>query len=645
MKTSYTPARLAVFALLALPLCQLQAQTPTPSLAPVVVTATRTATLITDQLSEVTLISRQDIERSGAQSLVQLLSLSPGLQVSPESVRGATASVFIRGSNNQHALVLVDGQRVSSATVGATAMAHLPLEQIDRVEVLRGSASSLYGSDALGGVIQVFTRQGERAPAPEAALTWGSYGTRAFSASYGGKVDGSRFRISLGRELSSGFSDIKAAKGGYYDSFNPDRDGYQQSNMALSLSQQLSPQLELGASYWASRSTKRSDNINCDPNDFVGTSCTTDFDNREQQRLESWQLRGQYRPSPAWTSVLRLGQSRDELRSWLYNPGAPAVTEPRYTTTQQQLVWQNDVRAGPGILMTALERRQTEVNSTQSYTLQSQDSDSLVLGYQAWLGKHLLQANSRKDWVTDFANQSTHSLGYGYKFQPQWLARASVGTGYKVPTFNDLYWPLDRANFYQGNPRLLPERSKNSELGVSFQSEATKASVTLYRNVVSNIIVNSYDVGLGLTTPVNVNTAVLRGLSLNGSQRWTSWTFAGAFDALHAKDTGANLLLPRRVPRTATLDASRSLGAWNYGSQLALFSHRFNDKENLQRLSGYGLLHMKLGYALSPQLRLQADLKNVLDKDHVQSQGLFQPFNVYAAAGRSVFVTLRYAPQ
>ena len=210
MKTSYTPARLAVLGGLALAASLLQAQTP--SLAPVVVTATRTATPITDQLSEITLISRQDIERSGAQSLVQLLSFSPGLQVSPESVRGATASVFIRGSNNQHALVLVDGQRVSSATVGATAIAHLPLEQIDRVEVLRGSASSLYGADALGGVIQVFTRQGERAPAPELALTLGSYGTRAASASYGGKVDGSRFRISVGRELSSGFNDIRAAK-------------------------------------------------------------------------------------------------------------------------------------------------------------------------------------------------------------------------------------------------------------------------------------------------------------------------------------------------------------------------------------------------------------------------------------------------
>lgn len=612
---------------------------------PVVVTATRTATPITDQLSEVTLISRQDIERSAADSLPQLLSQLPGVQMTGDSARGLTASVFIRGSNNQHALVLIDGQRVSSATVGATAIAHLPLAQIERVEVLRGSASSLYGADALGGVIQIFTRQGEHAPAPEASVTLGSYGTRAVSTSYGGKVDDTRFRISLGREVVTGFSDIKAPRGGYYDSFNPDRDGYQQSNLGLSLVHRLSPAWEFGATYWASRSTKRSDNANCDPKDYVGTSCTTAFDNRELQRLESWQLRTQFRPSADWTSVLRLGQSRDDLRSWLYDPGVPKVTVPRYITTQQQLSWQNDVRVGPGVWMSALERRRVALDSTQAFTVRSQDSDSLVLGYQAWLDRHLWQASVRKDWVQAMPNQATYSLGYGYKFMPRWLGRASVGTGYKVPTFNDLYWPEDYANMYRGNPLLRPERSRNAELGLGYQAQDTTASLTVYRNVVKDIIVNTYDADIGLVTPVNVNSAVLRGLTLQGSQRWTSWTFKAAFDLLDAQDTATGLQLPRRVPRSATLNASRSSGVWSYGGQLGLYSHRYNDKENLQRLSGYGLVHFHLGYALSPQLRLQARLSNVFDRDYVQAQGLYDPFNQYAVAGRSLFVTLRYAPK
>ncbi len=643
MHVFVSPARYGALALAAASAAPALAQNP--SLAPVVVTATRTATPITDQLGEVTLISRQEIERSGADSLSQLLGQLPGLQVTPDSVRGGTATVFIRGSNNQHALVLVDGQRVSSATVGATAIAHLPLSQIDRIEVLRGSASSLYGADALGGVIPVFTRQGEHAPAPEAALTVGSHGTRALSASYGGKVDDTRFRISLGREVVAGQSDIKAYRGGYYDSFNADRDGYLQSNLGLSLSQRLSAHWELGATYWASRSTKRSDNANCDPTDYVGTSCTTAFDNREQQRLASWQVRAQYRPGAHWTSVWRVGQSRDDLRSWIYNPGGPTVTTPRYITTQQQLAWQNDVRVGPGVWMTALERRQVAVDSTQTFTVKNQDSDSLVLGYQAWLDRHLLQVSVRKDWVQALPNQATHSLGYGYKFMPQWLARAAVGTGYKVPTFNDLYWPEDFANMYKGNPQLRPERSRNAEIGLGYQGQDASASLTVYRNAVRDIIVNTYDADIGLVTPVNVNTAVLRGLTLQASQRLSSWTLKAALDVLDAKDTATGLLLPRRVPRTATLDAARQQGDWSYGAQWALFSHRYNDKENEQRLGGYGLLHFHLGYALSRDLRLQARLNNVLDKNYVQAQGLYEPYNQYSTAGRSVFVTLRYAPR
>jgi vitamin B12 transporter len=618
---------------------------PVVALEEVVITATRTPTPIIDQLSDITLISRRQIEQSGAVSLPQLLSQLPGLQITPDSVRGASATLFIRGANSNHALFLIDGQRVSSATVGTTAIAQLPLEQIERIEVLRGPASSLYGADALGGVIQIFTRQGERAPAAQATVTVGSYGSRAVSASYGGKVNDTRFRVSLGREVTAGFSDIRAPKGGYYDSFNPDRDGYAQSNWALSLAQRVAPDWELGASYWVSQGTKRSDNANCDPNDWVGTSCTTAFDNRETQRLESWQIRAQYRPSAAWTSALRLGRSRDDQRSWQFNPGPPEVTVPRYTTTQQQVAWQNDVRVGSGVLMSAFERRRSAIDSTQTFTVRQQDSDSLVLGYQAWLDRHLLQVSWRKDWVQALPDQTTHSLGYGFRFAPHWLVRAAVGTGYKVPTFNDLYWPLDRASMYEGNPQLRPEQSRNVELALSHQFQDTLFNATIYRNQVTDLIVNTYDPVAGLVRPVNVNAAVLRGLSLQASRRWANWTIKGALDFIDTEESATGLKLPRRVPRQATIEALRQLGAWSYGTQLWLYSHRYNDKQNTQRLAGYGLLNFNLGYDLSPQLRLQARFTNVLDKTYVQAQGLYAPFNEYATAGRSVFVTLRYAPK
>jgi vitamin B12 transporter len=182
-------------------------------------------------------------------------------------------------------------------------------------------------------------------------------------------------------------------------------------------------------------------------------------------------------------------------------------------------------------------------------------------------------------------------------------------------------------------------------LALSHQLQDTSFNATIYRNQVTDLIVNSYDPAVGWVRPVNVNAAVLRGLSLQASRRWAHWTITGAFDFLDAEETETGLQLPRRVPRQATLEVLRRLGAWSYGTQLWLYSHRYNDKQNTQRLGGYGLVNFNLGYDLSPQLRLQARFNNVLDKTYVQAQGLFAPFNEYATAGRSVFVTLRYAPK
>lgn len=288
---------------------------PVTALEEVVVTATRTPTVMHELLGEVSLLTRSDIERSGAQTLAELLGRLPGIQVSPDAVRGANASVFMRGANHAHTLVLVDGQRISSATVGATAVQHLPLDQIERIEILRGPASSLYGSDAMGGVIQIFTG-GARGPVGgSASVTVGSFGTAASSLAYAGRIDRTRFRIQAGREYSNGFNDIKAPKGGYYDPYNSDRDGYQQSHLGLSLTSQLSDRLELSGSFMQSRAIKRSDNANCDPSDWVGTSCTTAFDNRDRHQLSSLTVKASYQVSTDWQTSLRVGQSQDDLQS------------------------------------------------------------------------------------------------------------------------------------------------------------------------------------------------------------------------------------------------------------------------------------------------------------------------------------------
>lgn len=618
---------------------------PVTVLEEVVVTATRVPTVMPELLGEVSVLTRKDIERSGAQTLTQLLARLPGVQVSPDAARGANASVFIRGANHAHTLILVDGQRISSATVGATAVQHLPLDQIERIEILRGPASSLYGSDAMGGVIQIFTG-GARGPVGgSASATVGSFGTAASSLAYAGRIDRTRFRIQAGREYSSGFNDIKAPKGGYYDPYNSDRDGYQQSHLGLSLTSPLSDRLELSGNFIQSRAIKRSDNANCDPSDWVGTSCTTAFDNRDRHQLSGLNLRASYQVSTDWQTTLRAGQSQDDLRSWLFDPGSVGAYEESYLTKQDQYSWQNDLRVGPGLLMLALERRAVSIRSPQVLEIRAQTTDSLALGYQAAMGPHLVNLSVRQDRISRLGSQQAHSLAYGYRIGAAWTVRAATGTGFRAPSFNDLYWPVDRANFFQGNPSLRPETSRNRELGLSYEKEGRKASLSIYRNRIRDLIAYQFDTAANMGTMVNLASSTLKGASLQASQKWATWTLEAGLDLLSAKDDATGNTLQRRLPRVSRLDLSRRWQRWDGGVSVHGFSHRFNDTANQQRLPGYALLGLRGSYAIDPSLSVTLTVHNALDKDYSVLRVSSAPYSDYATGGRAVYLGLRYQPK
>ena len=607
-----------------------------------VVTASRTPTRIDEQLTDATVITRAQIERAGVSSINELLGLVPGLQAQPTTIRGATTTTFIRGTNNAHTLVLVDGQRVSSATTGATALQHIPLEQIERIEVIRGPASSLYGSDAIGGVIQVFTRAGSGAPAPTASLSLGTHDTRIASVGYGGQSGDTRFHLQAGGESSEGFSDIKAPSGGFFDAFNPDRDGYNQRNLGLNLSRRVSPALELGASYLYTDGRKRSDNTNCDA---FTTACTSDFDNRERQRLQSLLLRAEYQVNPDWKTSARVGLSEDDLESWLFDPSVPREFTDRFTTRQRQLAWQNDVRVGPGLLMGALEWRGVEADTTKALVVDTQETTSAVLGYQAWIGKHLLQASARRDHITRLGSHDSATLGYGYRLRDGLTARASAGTGFHAPSFNDLYWPLDTTNFFVGNPALKPERSRNVEVGLAYERQGARAAITAYRNRVKDLIEFQFDPDTFLGTMTNTSSATLKGVTLEAGYTLARWTLAASYDVLSARNDDTGNVLQRRVPRTATVDLSRRVGdKLDLGVRVQGFAARYNDTANTQRLGGYGLLALRAAWHLDRDWTLTGSVQNALDKDYTVNRSTFAPFNDYATAGRTLLVGLRYAP-
>jgi vitamin B12 transporter len=611
--------------------------------AAVVVTATRIPTRTSEVLSDISVIEREDIERAGNASLPDLLKTLPGVQTTSSGGPGASGTLSLRGTNSTHALVLVDGQRISSATLGTTAIEHLPLEQIERIEILRGPAASLYGSDAIGGVIQIFTRHGEGAPTPTLFFGAGRYGTVVSSAAYGGRSGDTRFHVQIGQERSTGFSDIKEAKSGSFDMYHPDRDGYDNRNVSASLSQRVSSNLKIGADYLNVRGAKHFDSTSCDT---TWTVCTPNFDSRLVQTLDSASMHAEYRISPVWQTSLRLGQSSDRMTNWQFDPVGSIVTQPQFDTRQNQVSWQNDIALPVGKLIAAADWRNVRVASSQTLIANAQTTRALILGYQGWFGKHSLQASARRDDISGLGGHDTGSLAYGYRFAERWVARASIGTAFHAPTFNDLYWPLDLVNFYQGNPALKPEQARNREVGLSYEGSGTSASVTFYRNAVSNLI--DFVSGTAPTfigTMGNIGQATIKGASFQYQRHAGAWDWKAAYDVLSARDDTTGRMLQRRAPRTASVEVRRRFDSFDLGAQLTATGRRFNDRANLQTLGGYGLVNVDSGYNIDKDWSVQAKLSNLFDKNYVAVQSTLNPFNDYAVAGRSLFIGLRYSPK
>ena len=598
----------------------------------IVVTATRTPTRASALLNDLSVITRDQIEQGAQSTLVQLLQAQPGLQILTQNGGpGTTSSISIRGATAQQTLVLIDGQRMSSATVGSTALENIPINQVDHIEILRGPASALYGADAIGGVIQIFTRQGSGAPHLSAEAGLGTYRTATGSVGYGGKINDTSFNVNYGYTHSGSFSATRPGAFG----FNPDRDPYTNENVSAQIGQRLNADHELGGRLFYSRGKTHFDTSNCDVN-FI--TCTNDFDNYQTQALSSYALYTRNRFLPNWTSQLRLGRSRDDLTSYFLDPTVNTVSGQTFRTTQDQLSWQNDIAFNSGKLMLAAERLKEAVDSNSVvFTVDERHTDSAIVGYQGSIGDHSLQLSGRHDRNTQFGSSNTGSLAYGYQFSPAWRASASAGTAFRAPTFADLFWPVDFSSFYVGNPNLHPERARNRELGLVYAAATQRIAVTAYDNRVHDLIGfgNAAAPAFFITT-VNVGSAVLKGATTTYDGGFGNWKLSASYDLLSARDADSGHFLIRRAKNSGAAGMRYDAGRWDAGVQLVASGARWVDTANTQRTGGFTLINVDGKYAIDKDWALFARANNLFDRKYTLVQGFNTP-------GANLFVGVRYA--
>ncbi|WP_374486192.1 TonB-dependent receptor domain-containing protein [Zoogloea sp.] len=575
----------------------------------VLVTATRQAQRADESLADVTVIERAQIERAGSTfSLPELLARQPGIQMSSSGGPGKATDIFIRGASPRQTLLIVDGMRLGSATLGTATWQDIPLSQIERIEIVRGPASALYGADAIGGVIQIFTRKGEGAPKVDAFVGAGSYGTRETSAGVSGGTDKLSYSVRGGYAENDGYSAIYSkAKQPFY--YNPDKDPYRNSNLSAKASYRLADGHEVGASILYATSRNHYDS-------GLG------FDNFSDDVQNVWNLYSRNRLSDAWTSTVRFGQSIDDAKNFAsYAPNGASIK-----TTQQQFMWQNDVRLPVGTLLAAYENLHQKAVNQDTFDV-SRSVNSALLGWTAGFGPHKVQLNARHDDNSQFGGKTTGYAGYGYQILPTLRVQGSIGNAFRAPTFNELYYPG------YGNVNLKPESAYNKEVGLLWEQHGHNVSATYFRNRVTNMIVNDQNF-----IPQNVGSARLEGISLGYGGQLAGFDIVANIDFLDPKDLDTDKRLQRRANKTGNLAVSRSFAALTVGAEWQGAGGRYDRTGETKPMGGYGLVNAFAKYALSKELGVEARANNILDKQYETALG-------FKTAGANVFFGVRYTPQ
>lgn len=606
----------------------------TINLKDVIVTAARVPQSRESVLGDVTVIDRKEIERAGASSLTDMLRTQPGVQISSNGGAGTASNVFLRGTNSDHVVVLVDGLRINSATLGTTSFENIPLSQIEKIEILRGPASSLYGADAVGGVIQIFTRKTEAdKPHVHAALGLGSYDTKTAEAGISGSINALKYGINVSSLDTDSFSAKRTRTGK-----DADDDSYRNLSASAFLELELAQGHTWGLQFFESKGHAEFDN---------------NYENFGEQTLQSYAFTSKNQFTDFWHSAFKLGMGIDDSDSHAKPNTNPASSSfnpagvSQFRTEQQQLTWQNDFSLLLGTLTLAYDRLEQDVDSRSNVKTKfekERNNDSFLAGYVADIGNHALQLSLREDHNTQFGNYSTGGAGYGFRFSPEWRISVNYGKAFKAPTFNQLYFP----NF--GDPALKPEKSYNVEAALKYTGTQWNASIVLFENRIRDLIQFSGAATAGCTfagfCPVNIAKAKIQGATFDANWNITDQLLLnGNFTVQSPRDGNSDQLLPRRSNRYGTIGLLHTLGDFQWGAEVSGASARYNDAANQFRLGGYVLVNLTANYRIHPEWKLEARANNVLDKDYVlaTTKNSFSPNGPdYNTAGSNLFVSLRY---
>jgi vitamin B12 transporter len=592
-------------------------QNDAPSLEPVIVTATRTAITADATLSSVSVITRADIERLQPLSVTDLLTGLPGVSFANSGGYGQQTSLFLRGTNSSHTLVLIDGVRIGSVGNGLPAFEQLPVEQIERIEIVRGPRSSLYGADAIGGVIQIFTRRGspESGLQPSFSLTTGSNNLLRGQAGLSGGSEHAWYNLAVGAQYTRGINSCRIGAGevfaGCYTD-EPDRDAYRNQNLSANGGYRWSNGAQLTGTWLRSLGEIH----------FDGS-----YQNRSRTVQQAAGSAFSISPLEAWKTTLSVGQNLDRYDNYENQSFVGYIYSRR-----NQASWQNDLSVADNQLLTlGIDWQGEHIDSDTGFLATRRNDTGGYVQYQGAFGRNEVQLSARRDHNSQFGDHNTGAAAWGYSFDHGLRLSASYGSAFHAPTFNDLYYP-----YGSGNPDLKPEESRSAEMGLSQRLGAWNWAMNAYQTRIDQLIALDSNY-----FPSNISKARIRGVEGQLGASLAGWQLQGYLTWLQPRneDGGPNdgNVLPRRPGHTARVDMDRRFGDFGIGATVYAAGRSYDDAANRHPLAGYSTTDLRASYQVAPNWQIEARLANVFGRRYETVYYFNQP-------GRGAFLTLRYSP-
>lgn len=596
----------------------------------IVYSAKKHPSRIDESTNKVQIITAPEIRDSGAMSLEELLiKVSTGMTLSNSGGRGKVIELFMRGGGTNQSLITLNGVRIGSATTGTTPIENIPLEMLDRIEIIYGPVSSIHGSGGITGSINLYTKT-TKSHVVSASISDNGYQSTNI-ASYLNLED-TILNATAGYSYDSGIDAVKVNSP--YDSRDTDRDGYRNNFYDVTLKTIIGDATELQLNRFSSDTQTEVDGNQSSNSDNTssGTSAT----------IKSTVSRS--------TDVLiQLSDSKDDALTTLNG-----TFKSLYQTSRKFFSTSVEKNLEPLAtkLIIGVERQEDKINVNDTSLGSDMDktsrwNNSMFFDVNKTFENSLISVSGRREDNEQFGSLNSYSTGFKYFFTNSTSIQANLGRAFRAPTFNDLYYPYYAYGYsyagidsYAGNPNLLPETSLTKTIGFSYRNADIEFDADVFKTDVTNLIVYSED-NPPTATMLNLDNSEINGIDIRlGQKFWGSWKYSLGTSLLDAIDISTKKNLQNRSRRIHNASISNTSA---FGT-LSLDGHfqggRYTNAANTSRISGYTIWNFGYLIDIDSRLNLRASVKNLTDKTYDIKENLG---TIYASPARTLYLTATYS--